>query len=444
MKQTYLQQFLSGSARNAKRSEIRELLKVITRPGVISLAGGLPPPELFPADDMAKLIPNLLEEHGASALQYGPTEGDAGLIDELIRYMATDGLPGLSRENILITSASQQGLDLCGRAFLAHGDTAVCGLPSYLGALGAFAACGAKMAGIPLDDDGMRTDLLEERLVDLRRSGVLPKLLYVVPDFQNPSGSTLSLSRRRELLSIAAEFDLLVIEDSPYRELRYEGEPLPSLRSLDESGRVVMLQTFSKILFPGIRLGWIVADEEIISRLTVAKQSVDLCTSSLSQAIGREWLRGGGLTGQVERARGLYKEKRDALLGVLDREIDPAWGVRWTRPNGGFFVWMTLPPGLDAGELLKVSLDRNVAFVTGSAFHCDGGGKNSMRLNFSYPSVPDLEEGILRLALSLRELIERRGPVPAGAPPRRQPLRVVGDHVLEHLAYTLAMTEFME
>ena len=270
MDAAHLQRFLSDASRQATRNEIRELLKLIARPEIISLAGGLPSPEVFPLSELATLLPAALERDGARALQYGPTEGDTELRKELLRLLVElegEAFEGLTLENILITSASQQGLDLCSRVFISPGDAVLCGLPSYLGALGAFTACGARLSGIPLDDDGMRTDLLEQRLVRLRGEDVHPKFIYTVPDFQNPSGVTYSRSRREDLLALAREFDVLVLEDSPYRQLRYVGESLPTLAELDRDGRVISLFTLSKMLSPGLRLGWAVADPQIIARL---------------------------------------------------------------------------------------------------------------------------------------------------------------------------------
>ncbi|MBN1825696.1 MAG: PLP-dependent aminotransferase family protein [Candidatus Eisenbacteria bacterium] len=408
MDDTYLQRFLSDSARRAKRSEIRELLKLTARPEVISLAGGLPAPETFPLEEIADLLPGAMREFGANALQYGTTEGDNGLKDEIIKMMADDGLPGLTRDEVMITTASQQGLDLVSRVFLAPGDAMICGLPSYLGALSAFNAAGALMTGIPLDDDGMPPDALEEQLKSMRERNIEPKLLYLVPDFQNPAGVTLSFSRRQKILKLARKHDMLVLEDSPYRQLRYTGENVPSMKSMDEDGRVISLFTFSKILFPGLRLGWAIAHPDVISRLVVAKQSVDLCTSALSQLVAREYLKTGRLPAQLERTRAVYRDKCAVILKALDDNIDPSWGVKWTRPEGGLFLWMTLPDGLNAKDLLAQALQENVAFVIGNAFYCDGGGSDTMRLNFSFPSQEQLKTGIARIAKAIKILLEKQ------------------------------------
>jgi 2-aminoadipate transaminase len=442
----YLQRFLTNASRGAKRNEIRELLKLLARPEIISLAGGLPSPETFPIQELSDLVPSVLADHGAVALQYGTTEGDPGLRLELIRLLLEaegERFSHLTLDHILITSASQQGLDLCARIFLSPGDVVVCGLPSYLGALGAFTAAGARLSGIPLDDEGLRTDLLEQRLVGLRRKGVRPKLVYVVPDFQNPAGVTLGLERRHELLSIAREFDLLVVEDSPYRQLRYVGESQPSLAGLDRDGRVISLFTFSKILFPGMRLGWAVAHPEVVARLTVAKQPVDLCTNGLSQLVAREYLKAGCLPAQVERIRAIYSVKRKAMLEALDERIDPAWGVRWTRPEGGLFLWVTLPPWMDAAKLLEKALEEKMAFVLGRAFHCDGSGGNTLRLNFSYPTVEQIEIAAERLARCIATMVSE-GPGAAAAADSSSAELVSGEHALEQLSWSLALSEVVE
>ena len=447
MKAAELERFLSPSARQATRNEIRELLKLIAQPEIISLAGGLPSPETFPVRQLTEMLPALLERYGTEALQYGATEGDTPFRRELIRTMIEiegEEFSQLTPDNILVTSASQQGLDLCGRVFITPGDVVVCGLPSYLGALGAFTACGARLTGIPLDDEGLQTDLLEQRLIDLRGRGVHPKLLYAVPDFQNPSGVTLSLARREELLAIAREFDLLVIEDSPYRQLRYVGDSLPSLCSLDRDGRVISLFTFSKILSPGLRLGWVVADAEIVSRLTVAKQPVDLCTSGLSQLLAREFLKSGLLGPQLERIRQIYSAKRTAMLAALERHMDPTWNLRWTRPEGGLFLWLTLPDWLDGGELLRLALDEKVAFVVGAAFHCDRSGHNTMRLNFSYPTPEQLDVAAARLAKCIGSMMDRPRPTQAAAELLEPDLLVHAEHSLDQLSWNLALSELVE
>jgi 2-aminoadipate transaminase len=452
MDATYLQRFLSDSARGATRSEIRELLKVIARPDIISLAGGLPATETFPAEELAELIPVVLREHGPAAMQYGPTEGDLELRREIIALMI--GLEGdafrtLTPDQVLITSGSQQALDLCSRIFIGTYDSVVVGLPSYLGALGAFTASGAKLSGVPLDENGMRTDLLEQRLVDLRREGIHPKLIYVVPDFGNPSGVTMSLERRDELLCIAREFDLMVLEDSPYRQLRYVGQALPTLNSLDRDGRVVTMFTFSKILFPGLRLGWVVADPQVISHLVVAKQPVDCCTAGLSQVLTREYMKTGRLPKQIERTRAIYAGKLRVMIEALEESIDADWGVRWAQPEGGLFLWVELPEWMNARTLLDRVLDEEkVAFVVGDAFHCDRSGANTLRLNFSYPSEDQLRTAARGLGSCIGRMVAEHVPAAGQELPvvatTDPELLVDGEHSLDQLSWNMALSEIVE
>jgi 2-aminoadipate transaminase len=445
MDATHLQKFLSDAARRATRSEIRELLKLIAKPDIISLAGGLPAPATFPVEQLRESCDEVLTEYGTEAMQYGATEGDMGLREELVKLMAEDGCEALTPDRVLVTSASQQALDLCARIFIRPGDAILCGLPSYLGALGAFTACGARLCGVPLDENGMRTDLLEQRLLSLRREGIPAKFIYVVPDFQNPAGVTMNLERRQELLTIAREFDLLVVEDTPYRSLRYTGENLPSLGSMDPDGRVISLYTFSKVFCPGLRLGWVLATPEIISQMVVAKQPLDLCTSPFTQMIAREYLRAGHLWPGVEKATKIYARKRTAILAALEEHLDPDWGVQWTKPEGGMFVWLTLPAGMDAMDLFQVALEKNVAFVIGSAFHCNGEGQNTLRLNFSYPEPEQIHTAIGRLGEALQGLVEKRR---ATSPRHRKEFEeatlVDGDHSLTHLPLNLAVHEILE
>jgi 2-aminoadipate transaminase len=298
---------------------------------------------------------------------------------------------------------------------------------------------------VPLDDDGIRTDLLEQRLLSLRREGIPTKFIYVVPDFQNPAGVTMSLERRQELLAIAREFDLLVLEDTPYRALRYTGENMPSLGGMDVDGRVISLYTFSKVFCPGLRLGWVLADPEIIQQLVVAKQPVDLCTSPFTQLIAREYLKAGDLWPGVEKAREVYARKRVAMLAALEEHIDPEWGVTWTKPEGGMFTWLTLPAGMDAKDLFDIALEKKVAFVVGSAFHCDGEGHNTLRLNFSYPEPEQIHTAIARLGDALRGLVAKHD---ATRPPHPREFEdaalVDGDHALTHLPLNLAVHEILE
>ncbi len=393
-----LNEVFSTNARNMKKSVIRERLKLTRRPDVISFAGGLPDPNAFPVDDVATITVDVLKRDGALALQYSPTEGDPKLKDELIAHHEREDGIKLSPENILITVASQQGLDLTAKVFIDPGDPVIVGLPTYIGGLGAFRGYGANLIGVPLDDSGMRMDLLERELEKLGRKRQKPKFIYVVPDFQNPAGITMTEERRLRLIDLARQFDVLIVEDSPYKELRFEGEPTASIFTLDGDGQVIGLHTFSKILFPGMRLGWMIADEAVIQKLVTAKQSTDLCTPAFTQAIVAEFAARGLLAKVIENVKGIYREKRELMLASLDEYMPDLPGLSWTRPDGGLFLWVRLPERIDADELFYEAIEKNVAFVVGSAFHCDGSGSNTMRLNFSFPTKEDIVEGVKRLA----------------------------------------------
>lgn len=391
-----LQEFFSASARVMTRSLIRELLKLTRRGGIISFAGGLPDPATFPVEELKQITVDVLTQQPQLALQYGPTEGDVNLKDQLIPWMAKDGIQ-VTRDQILITVGSQQGLDLAGRVFVDPGDAVIVELPSYMAGLQVFRSYRAQLIGVPQDAEGMRTDLLEQTLARLRREGRRPKFIYVVPDFQNPSGVTMTEARRRMLLELARAYGTLVVEDSPYRELRFEGTSPPPLASLDREGRVVFVSTFSKTLAPGLRVAWMAASEELIRRFVTAKQGVDLCCPAFTQAIAAEFCARGHIYRHLPQITVLYRKKRDIMLRALEREMPP--GVTWTKPEGGLFLWITLPDGMDTEHLLRAAVeDEGVAYVVGSGFHADGGGKNAMRLNFSFPSDEHIEEGIRRLA----------------------------------------------
>ena len=392
--------FYSKNALNMKRSEIRELLKVTRRPDIISFAGGLPAPETFPVKDLADISCKVLQEKGAMALQYGPTEGEAPLREEIAKLMHHEKA-AVKPENILITAGSQQGLDIVSRIFLDPKDIAIVELPSYIGGLQAFTSYRAKMIGIPQDNEGLRTDILAETLTKLARKRKTAKFIYVVPDFQNPSGVTLSLERRKELLELAYKHEIPLIEDSPYRELRYSGETLPAIYSLDTRDQTIVLRTFSKILCPGLRLAWIMAPEEWMDRMVIAKQSMDLSSPTYTQLIAAEYLARGLLPKQIENIRSLYGRKLKTMLEALKSHMPK--GVKWTKPEGGLFLWVRLPPKMSANELFPKAIENKVAYVVGSAFHCNGKGQNTMRLNFSFPSEQQINEGIQRLAKMIKE-----------------------------------------
>ena len=393
-----LESLFSVNVAGMKKSVIRELLKLTQKPEIISFAGGLPSPETFPVEEIAELAKEVILREGKWALQYGPTEGDPRLKDEIIKIMAKDGVK-VAPDNILITSASQQGLDMVGKVFLNRNNPIIVGRPSYVGALGAFRSYAAKFVGVELDDEGMRVDLLREKLQKMRLGADLPKFIYVVPDFQNPAGVTLSLKRRKTLLDLAREFQVLVVEDTPYRQLRYVGKHLPSLYELDgDGGYVVSLHTFSKILFPGLRLGWVVAIREVIDKFVMAKQAMDLCTPPFTQAVAYEYCRRGLLDAHIQENVALYRKKREVMLRALDEYMPKHPEIDWTKPEGGLFLWMRLPSYFDVDKMFYEAIEENVAYVVGTGFYADDGGKDALRINFSYPSEEEIVEGVKRLA----------------------------------------------
>lgn len=395
-----LTSFYSKSALSMKRSEIRELLKFTRQPDIISFAGGLPGPETFPVKEIEDIACKVLTEKGATALQYGPTEGEKSLREEIAKWLQRDN-SAVKAENILVTSGSQQGLDIISKIFLDPNDIIIVELPTYIGGLQAFSAYRAKMIGVPQDDKGMKTDLLKTQLAKLTKSGKKPKFIYVVPDFQNPSGFTMSLERRKELLQLAYRYEIPIVEDSPYRELRYKGKSVPAIHSLDKESQTMVLGTFSKLLCPGLRLAWIMAPVEWMDRMVVAKQGMDLCSPSFTQLIVAEYMSRGLLLKQVETISRLYGKKLEVMLEALSRYMPK--GVEWSRPEGGLFLWVKLPKKMSANDLFPKAIETKVAYVVGSAFHCDGKGQNTMRLNFSYSTEQQIDEGVKRLAKMIEE-----------------------------------------
>jgi 2-aminoadipate transaminase len=392
--------FYSGSSKLMKKSAIREILKLTQKPEMISFAGGLPSPDSFPINDIRKITAEMLEEEGAVALQYSTTEGDSKLRMLLAERHKKDGL-NLSLNNIVITTGSQQALDLTGKILINPGDVVLCGLPSYLGGLNAFTVYGARLQGIPLDDHGMVPDMLEKAIMKLKKENSIIKFIYIIPDFQNPTGVTMPRSRREEIIRIAESHDLLIIEDSPYRDVRFEGTSEPMMSALDTSGRVITLSTFSKILAPGFRLAWVIGHPELIDKIVTAKQSADLCSPAFVQKITARYIEKGLLDINLKKTVKLYRGRRDYMLQCF-REFMPE-GVRWTEPEGGLFLFVTLPPAMDAARLLERAIRKNVAFVCGSAFYCNNEGHNTMRINFSFSGQKDTCDGVRRLAEAIRE-----------------------------------------
>ena len=391
-------------------SVIRELLKLTQQPDIISFGGGLPAPEVFPVKEFQEACNTVLEQYGGQALQYSTTEGHLPLREMIARHTSRYSVD-ITPDNILITSGSQQALDFIGRLFINRGDFIVVESPTYLGALQAWNAYGAQYVSVRSDENGMIVDELEQAL----RVG--PKFIYILPNFQNPSGSTLSLERRHKLVELADKYGVPIVEDDPYGQLRYEGEHLPSVVQLDSlmrgpnggtyTGNVIYMSTFSKLLAPGIRLAWIIAPPEVIRKLVMTKQAADLHTATFNQYVAYEVGKGGFLDEHVKVIRATYKERRDVMMDTM-AETFPS-EVRWTHPLGGMFLWGILPEGMDAAEALKVAIEKKVAFVPGFAFHPNGGGENTMRINFSFCKPEVIREGVTRLGLTLKEMLSKNG-----------------------------------
>lgn len=387
----------SKAAALARSSEIRDLMSVGGRPDVISLAGGLPFVGGIPSTDISTVMEGVLKDGFAEALQYGSTEGHEGLRSRLVEVMAEEGIRA-DPEHILVTTGSQQALDLLARVFVDPGDVIVVEGPTYVGALSAFRPTSPSFVTVALDDSGMRTDLLEAELE--RHRDAPPKFIYVVPTFQNPGGVTMSPARRRHLLELARKYDILIVEDNPYGLLRFEGRHVEPLATRD-AGRVVYLGTLSKIVFPGIRVGWVYARPPIIDRLVKLKQGADLCSSALGQMFAEAYLGQGLWKKNLDRLRPVYLSRRDAMLEALAEHFPE--GASWTNPEGGLFVWATLPEYLDSAKMLPLSIESKVAYVPGSAFYPDGSGAHHMRLNFSFPTEERIAEGIKRLGKVIKK-----------------------------------------
>jgi len=396
-----------------RSSAMRDLMAVTARPDVISLAGGLPDTSTFPPELLASLMTSVSEQACARALQYGPTEG----LDEVKAciglVMAEEGMQA-DPEDLLVTTGGQQVIDLVCRALLDPGDVVIAEAPTYPGAVPSLSAFEADVVQIAMDADGMRIDLMEDAIARLEREGRRPKFIYTIPSFQNPGGVTMSLERRRRLVAIAREREILVLEDNPYGLLRYEGEPLPTLRSLDGGDYVIYLGTFSKILAPGLRLGWASAPRPVLDKLNVGKQGADLCSSTFSQHFVIAYFAAQDWRAYLRTLTDLYRRRRDTMLEALAEHLPPE--ATWTRPAGGLFIWATLPDYLDTTDLLARALREQVAFVPGRAAYLDGRGGSEMRLNFSRVTDADIREGVGRIGKVVREQVGMYSTLTGAAP----------------------------
>ena len=376
------------------RSPVREIFKRVDLNSIYSFAGGYPSADTFPLEEIDRTMSEVIAKYGAKAFQYGATQGVPELREALAKRC------GVQVERVQITSSSQQGIDVCTRVLVDPGDVILTSSPSYLGALQSFRSYRADIRGVKhdCDIDAFRK-AYEDVIAQAYAEGKKIKFLYMIPDFQNPSGESLTLQEREMLVALARKYDFLIVEDSPYRELRYEGEQIPTMYSLDPD-RVIHLGSFSKIFAPGFRLGWAIAHPEILDKIYVCKQSLDLCPPIFDQYVAAEFLSSGRLDANLEKSIALYKDKRDHLLSLLQEYMPD--GVRWTHPEGGLFLFLTMPDGFEAVKFYDKALDAGVAYVAGEFFHPDGSGKNTMRMNFSFMTKERMTEGVRLLAGLLR------------------------------------------
>lgn len=399
-----IERLYSDRAGKMRKSVIRELLKVTQDPEIISFAGGLPNPKSFPIEDLEDVIESVMKNHGKTALQYGTTQGLKDLREIIAERSYKDGIDVLP-DNIIITSGSQQSLDTVGKMFLNPGDTAIVGLPTYLGGINAFRSYESNLAGIPLDKDGMMVDVLEDTVKKLLKEDIIPKFIYVVPTFQNPAGVIMPESRRKKLIDVANEYDLIVVEDDPYGKLTYDVPHVKPIKAFDDVGRVIYISTFSKILSPGFRLAWNISSPDLCRKMIICKQALDLCTSTFTQYIACEFMRLGSLDLHIMKICEMYKPKRDIMIKAMEKYFPE--GYICYKPKGGMFAWATLPEGIDTEILFLDAIKQKVAYVHGKAFFVDGGGARCMRLNFSYSTNEQLEEGIKRLGNVIKEKLQK-------------------------------------
>ena len=407
----------ASRTRVMQSSAMRDMMAITARPEVISLAGGLPDTSPFPPDPFAAVTTRIAGESCAKALQYGPTEGLAETRDCILEVMAAEDMP-VDADDVVVTTGGQQVIDLVTKTLIDPGDVIVAEGPTYPGAVPTFSSYQAEVVQIDMDADGMRVDLLEEALERLAREGRRPKFIYTVPSFQNPAGVTMSLRRRQRLIEIAHQRELLVLEDNPYGLLRYEGAALPPLHALDGGVFVMYLGTFSKILSPGIRLGWVVAPPPVLEKINLGKQAADLCTSTLSQLMVRAYFEQGRWRNYVESLTDVYRRRRDTMLDALAEHFPPQ--AEWTRPGGGLFIWVTLPDFIDTTDLLARALRENVAFVPGEGAYLDGRGRSAMRLNFSGSDEHRIREGVRRIGEVVSEQVALYGTLTGQPAPERE------------------------
>ena len=384
-----------------KPSEIRELLKFASMPGMISFGGGMPNPLSFPLDEIKKIADDVIVNNGKLALQYGNTGGLPELKDEIAKLLLRTENIKTEGKNVIVTTGSQQALYAMGKIFVNPGETVMTEAPTYIGAISAFVANGVRMRGVPMDENGMRTDILQDKLDKLKSENIKPRFIYVIPNYQNPAGYTMSTERRKHLLDIAQDYKIPLIEDNPYGELRYYGPKMESLKSMERENEVIYLGTFSKVMAPGLRVGYVNADEKVIQKVNLLKQGLELATSSLSEFIAYEYLKRGIMLKQVPKTVELYRGKRDLMIKALEKYFPE--GSTWSKPNGGMFIWATVNENIDTTKMAKRALENKVAYVSGASFYPDDVKRNNMRLNFTFSTDSEIEEGVKRLSKVVEE-----------------------------------------
>lgn len=397
----------SAATRALRPSEVREILALTEKRKVLSLAGGLPGPEVFPKEDLARIASRVIEELGDSALQYSPTLGVMSFREAVADFVRSKGIKVLSDDRVAVTTGSQEAIYLLAMTLINPKDAIIVENPTYLAALNVFRYYGAEFVSVPIDENGMKTELLEDKIKEAKSKGLNVKLVYTVATCHNPTGVIMPDDRRKELLEVASKYDLLVIEDDPYSFFVFDDVPFTPLKTLDSEGRVIYLGTFSKILAPGLRLGYMVADRQITRMVELAKQMVDLHSSTLSQYIALYALKEGVVEKTIQKARVVYREKRDIMIESLEKYMPE--GSHWFKPKGGLFAFIYLPDGVDTTDMLPMAIERGVAYVPGRSFFSDGSGVNAMRINFSYLPPDKLREGIRLIAETAKDYMRLKG-----------------------------------
>ena len=400
-----LEHLYSQTARTAQPSTIRDLCSLVAKPKMRSLAGGWPDPNVFPSKELARIFKNVLIERPTEVLQYGATEGLLELRQAIVEHIVQPDEGQIQADNVLITSGSSQGMSLAAQVFIEKGDVVLVGLPTYFGGSGAIASRGGKSVGIPLDRNGMDPNELAAKLEELKNNRRQVKGIYIIPNFQNPAGVTMPLAGRRRILDLAAQYDLVIFEDDPYGELRYEGAKIPSLFTLDQNGRVILMRSFSKIFAPGMRLGWVTGPAGAVRQMAVAKQFADATNSTPTQFMLLEFIKQGLMAKRIAANIDFYRKKRDFMLTQMDRHFPSE--ITWNKPLGGFFIFVHLPEEWDAADLLKAAVARDVAFITGQPFHVDGSGRNTLRLSFSQAGYEDMEAAIQEIGALIKSRLAR-------------------------------------